>query len=227
MGDDAQLLLFTVSLAGLTTLLLLPVALPLAWWLSRPGQSALKALVETVATLPLVLPPTAVGLLLLSALSSHSPVGALFDSMGVEIVFTWRAVLLATWVMSLPLLLRSARTAFEELDPRLLGVARTLGATPLRVFVAVAIPLAWRGLLAGVLLSFCRAVGEFGATILIAGNIPGRTQTLSLAIFQRAQSGDDAGALRLVAVTVALAFGIVLITEVLLRRRPRSELRRA
>lgn len=220
MQSDASIVLFTVAMAALTTLLLIPVAVPLAWWLSRPGAVAAKTLVETVATLPLVLPPTAVGLLLLSLLSTNSAFGAALDAFGIEVVFTWKAVVIATCVMSLPLLLRAARTAFEELDPRLLGVARTLGARPLRVFAAVALPLAWRGVLAGVLLAFCRAIGEFGATILIAGNIPGRTQTLALAIFQRAQAGDDATAMRLVAITVALAFVIVLATEVLIRRKP-------
>lgn len=220
MGEDVAILSLTVGLAALTTVLLVPFAVPLAWWLSRPGSTAAKTLTETIATLPLVLPPTAIGLLLLALLSTNAPVGALFDRLGIDVVFTWKAVVIATWVMSLPLLVRSARTAFEELDPRLLGVARTLGAKPLRVFFAVALPLAWRGVLAGVLLSFCRAVGEFGATILIAGNIPGRTQTLALAIFQRAQAGDDASALRLVAITVALAFVIVLTTEVLIRRKP-------
>lgn len=219
MAPDASLVLFTASLAALTTALLVPVAVPLAWWLTRPGSRAVRTLVETVATLPLVLPPTAVGLMLLSLLSSHGAVGAALDSMGFEVVFTWKAVLIATWVMSFPLLLRSARTGFEEVDPRLIGVARSLGARPLRVFYAVALPLAWRAVLAGMLLSFCRALGEFGATILIAGNIPGRTQTLALAIFQRAQAGDDAGAMRLVATTVALAFALVLVTELLIRRR--------
>lgn len=219
MDDAPSVLLFTVAIAAGTTLLLLPVAIPLAWWLARPGARAVKTLVETVATLPLVLPPTAVGLLLLSLLSVNAPLGALMDSAGIEIVFTWKAVVIATWIMSLPLFLRSARTAFEELDVRLLGVARTLGASRLRVFFVVALPLAWRGVVAGMLLSFCRALGEFGATILIAGNIPGKTQTLSLAIFQRAQTGDDAGAMRLVGVTVALAFVVVLGSEVLLRSR--------
>lgn len=218
MESATSILLFTTALAALTTVLLVPVAIPLAWWLSRPGAPAAKTLVETVATLPLVLPPTAVGLLLLSLFSTQSAIGATLDRIGIDVVFTWKAVVIATWVMSVPLFVRSARTAFEEVDVRLLGVARTLGANRTRVFFTVALPLAWRGVVAGMMLSFCRALGEFGATILIAGNIPGRTQTLALAIFQRAQMGDDAGAMRLVAITVVLAFVVVLGTEVLLRR---------
>lgn len=214
---DVWLVLFTAGLALLSTALLIAPCVALAWWLSRPGARGAKTLVETLVTLPLVLPPTAVGLLLLDALSTKSALGRALDSAGLELVFTWKAVVLATFVMSAPLLIRSVRTAFEELDERLLGVARTLGARPLAVFFRVALPLSWRGVVAGALLAFCRALGEFGATILIAGNIPGRTQTLALAIFQRAQVGEDAAALRLVWITVLLAFFVVLCSELLLR----------
>jgi molybdate transport system permease protein len=152
-------------------------------------------------------------------LGRESFVGRWLESLGIEIVFTWRAAALASAVMAFPLFVRSARTAFEEIDPRLLGVARTLGDDPLRVFRRVALPLAWRGILAGALLSFCRAIGEFGATILIAGNIPGRTQTLSLAIFQRSQSGRDSDALRFVVLTSLIALAAVAASELLSARR--------
>jgi molybdate transport system permease protein len=168
-----------------------------------------------------VLPPTAVGLLLLEALRRSGPLGRLLDRAGIELLFTWKAVVLATAVMSFPLLVRPVRAAFEEIDPRLLTMARSLGSTPLEAFRRVALPLSWRGILAGTLLAFSRALGEFGATILIAGNIPGRTQTLALAIFQRTQIGQDAAALRLVAVTVVLAFVTVWTTEVITRRKER------
>ena len=168
-----------------------------------------------------MLPPTAVGLLLLEALRRSGPLGRLLDRAGIELLFTWKAVVLATAVMSFPLLVRPVRAAFEEIDPRLLTMARSLGSTPLEAFRRVALPLSWRGILAGTLLAFSRALGEFGATILIAGNIPGRTQTLALAIFQRTQIGQDAAALRLVAVTVVLAFVTVWTTEVITRRKER------
>ena len=121
--------------------------------------------------------------------------------------------------MSFPLLVRSARTAFEEVDPRLVGLARTLGSGPTGAFFRVTLPLAWRGILAGVALAFSRALGEFGATILVAGNIPGRTQTLALAIFQEVQAGRDASAARLAAWTVALAFAALWTADWLARRR--------
>jgi molybdate transport system permease protein len=172
----------------------------------------------------LVLPPTAVGLLLLEALSRRTPIGGWLASHGIVIVFTWKAVVLAMAVMSFPLLVRSARTAFEEVDPRLVGLARTLGSSPAAAFWRVTLPLAWRGILAGVVLAFARALGEFGATVMIAGNIPGRTQTLSLAIFHNNQLGRDDRALVLAGVTTALAFAALWTAEWFARRRTRRAL---
>jgi molybdate transport system permease protein len=219
--SDASILLLTLRVATVSTLLILPIAVGVAWVLARragPGRT----IAETILSLPLVLPPTAVGLLLLEALRRSGPLGRLLDRAGIELLFTWKAVVLATAVMSFPLLVRPVRAAFEEVDPRLLAMARSLGQTPLQAFRRVALPLSWRGILAGTLLAFSRALGEFGATILIAGNIPGRTQTLALAIFQRTQIGQDAAALRLVSVTVVLAFVTVWTTEVITRRKART-----
>lgn len=216
--DDFSILLLTLRVAAVSTLLILPVGIFAAWRLAR-GSGTGRTLLETVLSLPLVLPPTAVGLLLLEALRRSGPMGRLLDRAGVEILFTWKAVVLATAVMSFPLLVRPVRTAFEEVDPRLLAMGRSLGDGPISVFRRVALPLAWRGILAGTLLAFSRALGEFGATIMIAGNIPGRTQTTALAIFQRTQIGQDAGAMRLVGVTVVIAFAAVWTTEILTRRR--------
>jgi molybdate transport system permease protein len=182
-----------------------------------PGKGAL----ETVLSLPLVLPPTAVGLLLLELLSRRSPLGSRLAAAGIEVVFTWKAVVVATAVMSFPLLVRSARTAFEEVDPRLVGLARTLGCAPTAAFFRVTLPLAWRGVLAGTVLAFSRALGEFGATIMLAGNIPGQTQTLALAVFHENQLGHDDRALVLCGVTVVLAFAALWTTEWLVRRRSR------
>jgi molybdate transport system permease protein len=217
-ADDFSILLLTLRVAGIATLLILPLGIYAAWHLARRGGAA-RTLLETVLSLPLVLPPTAVGLLLLEALRTRGPLGRLLDRAGVEILFTWKAVVLATAVMSFPLLVRPVRTAFEEIDPRLLAMGRSLGNSPTAVFRRVALPLAWRGILAGVLLAFSRALGEFGATIMIAGSIPGRTQTMALAIFQRTHIGQDDAAMRLVGVTVVFAFVAVWTTEILTRRR--------
>jgi molybdate transport system permease protein len=219
-ASELEVVLLTLRIAVLSTIAILPPGLAVAYLLAHHRGYG-KGLLETVLALPLVLPPTAVGLLLLELLSRRSPLGHQLALWGIEIVFTWKAVLLATAVMSFPLLVRSARTAFEEVDPRLVGYARTLGCGPARAFLRVTLPLAWRGILAGTVLAFSRALGEFGATIMIAGSIPGRTRTLALAIFHNSQIGRDADALRLVAATVILAFCALWVTEWLTRRRER------
>jgi molybdate transport system permease protein len=178
-ADDFSILLLTLRVAAIATLLILPLGIYAAWHLARRGGAA-RTLIETLLSLPLVLPPTAVGLLLLEALRTRGPLGRLLDRAGIEILFTWKAVVLAPAVMSFPLLVRPVRTAFEEIDPRLLAMGRSLGSGPVAVFRRVALPLAWRGILAGVLLAF--ALGEFGATIIDRRSIPGRTQTMALAI---------------------------------------------
>jgi molybdate transport system permease protein len=221
-AEDLSILLLTLRVAVLAVLAILPLGVAAAWLLARrdwPG----KGLVETFFSLPLVLPPTAVGLLLLDLLRRRGPLGRTLEAAGIDVLFTWKAIVLATAVMSFPLLVRPARTAFESVDRRLPAMARSLGCGPLAAFGRVTLPLASRGILAGTLLAFSRALGEFGATILVAGNIPGRTQTMALAIFHRTQIGDDSGAMRLVAVTVAVAFAIVWTAEGLERRRRRRE----
>jgi len=217
--EIVQVTLFTLGVALLSTVLILPPGVALGWLLARrrwPG----KAVVETLVALPLVIPPVATGLILLKLFGRRGPLGLLVQNVfGVEIVFTWKAVVLATAVMSLPLLVRSARVAFEEVPLRLEGVARTLGAGPWRTFFAITLPLAKRGLLAGCVLAFARALGEFGATVMIAGMIPGETITLSLGIYHEVQLGHDDAALVLLGVSVALAFGAVASSEWLLRRK--------
>jgi molybdate transport system permease protein len=221
-AQDLQLVAFTLQMAAAATAAILVPGVAVAYLLAGyrgPGRGAL----ETVLSLPLVLPPTAVGLLLLELLGRNRPLGAWLAAHGVEVVFTWKAVVLATAVMSFPLLVRSARTAFEEVDPRLVGLARTLGCGPAGAFFRVTLPLAWRGVLAGTVLAFSRALGEFGATIMVAGNIPGRTQTLALAIFHETQLGRDERAMALAGVTVALAFAALWVTEGVVRRRSLPE----
>lgn len=215
------LVAFTVGVACAATLLILPPGVAVGWALSRPGWPG-RSVVEAAVSLPLVLPPTALGLGLLLLLGPRGPVGGpLRDLLGLEITFTWKAVVVAIAVVAFPLLVRSVRSALEEVDPRLLGVARTLGRGPFATFFTVHLPLAWRGVLAGVVLAFARALGEFGATILVAGNIPGRTQTLALAIFQRVQVGREREALLLAGVSALLAFVLLLVVEWLTRRRER------
>jgi molybdate transport system permease protein len=165
------------------------------------------------------MPPVATGLILLRLLSRRGALGGfLHDRLDFDIVFTWRGVVVAMAVMSFPLLVRTARVAFEEVNPRLEQIGRTLGASEARVFRTITLPLAARGILGGTLLAFARAIGEFGATIVVAGNIPGRTTTLSLAIYQLIQLGRDDGAFRLLAAATVIAFAAVWLHEALLRR---------
>ena len=222
-ADEWWIIGFTVRVAGMSILLILPPGLLLAWLLARhrwPG----KPLVETLVALPLVMPPVATGLILLRLLGRRGALGRfLHDHLDFDIIFTWRGVVVAMAVMSCPLLVRTARVAFEGVNPRLEQIARTLGASEARVFFTITLPLAARGLLGGVLLSFARALGEFGATILVAGNIPRKTSTLSLAIYELVQLGRDGDAFRLLGVSVAIAFLAVWGSEWLLRHNARTE----
>ncbi len=214
-----QVAWFTTWVAAAGTLLILPPGIALGWLLARKHWRG-KILVETVVTLPLVMPPVATGLVLLKLLGRRGLLGRWIESLfGVEIVFTWRAVVIATAVMSFPLLVRTARLALEGVNPRFEQVARTLGAGPWRVFWTITLPLAARGLVAGAVLAFARALGEFGATIMVAGFIPGRTATLALSIYHLVQLSRDDEAWGLLAISIMLAFGALWLSETLLRKK--------
>ena len=217
--DEWQAVRFTLLACTLSTALILPFGLGIAWLLAGrrwPG----KSIVETIVTLPLVMPPVATGLILLKLLGRRGSLGGfLHRQFDLDIVFTWRAVVIAAAVMSFPLLVRSARVGFQEVNRRYEEMARTLGAGEWRVFRTVSLPLAGRPILGGVLLAFARAVGEFGATILVAGNIPGETTTLSLRIYEAVQLGHDATAYRLLVVCIVIAFVAVFLADWLLRKR--------
>jgi molybdate transport system permease protein len=205
---------FTVACAMAATVLILPFGVGVAWLLARrnfPGRT----LVETFVSLPLVMPPVATGLLLLMLLGRRGPIGQLLDRIGVEIVFTWKAVVLAMAVMGVPLLVRTARAGFEQVNARYERVAATLGARPLRIFFTISLPLAWPSVLGGAILAFARALGEFGATIVIAGSIPGVTRTLAVGIYSHAETGQDAQALVLVAVSISIAFASLWLANLL------------
>lgn len=193
------------------TALTLFLGIPVAWLLARkrfPGRNLLEALV----VFPLILPPTVLGYYLLVVIGSQGPVGRVLNSLGIELVFTWRAAVLAACVGSIALLIKSAQAGFETVDLRLEQAARTLGRSEWSIFWSVTLPLAWRSVLAGTILAFCRAMGEFGITLMVAGSIPGRTQTLPLAIYDHVQANQmaEANALALIAIGVVatLLFGL-------------------
>lgn len=217
--DDWRIVVFTAGMALLATLLILPPGIALAWLLARREWRG-KTIVETLVSLPLVLPPVVTGLVLLHLFGRRGPLGRwLWESFGVEVVFTWKAVVIALSVMSLPMLVKAARTAIEGVEPILEQQARTLGAGEFRVFMAITLPLARRGVMAGALLAFARSLGEFGATIMIAGNIPGQTTTLSVAIYNLVQIGHDDKAWWFAAISVLLAFLSVFASDRLTRGR--------
>ncbi|MEO6053931.1 MAG: molybdate ABC transporter permease subunit [Chthoniobacterales bacterium] len=197
---------FSLWTAACSTLIILPFGIATAWLLARKNWMG-KSLTETLVTLPLVMPPVATGLILLELFGKHGLLGSFIHrTFGTEIVFTWRAVVLAMSVMAFPLMVRGARTAFETVNPRLEQVASTLGASDLRIFFTITLPLSFRGVLAGIVLSFARALGEFGATILVAGNIPYKTTTLSISIYNDIQLGRDNHAYMLLLVAAVFAF---------------------
>jgi molybdate transport system permease protein len=192
----------SLRVAALATLLALLTGLPIAWLLARgrfPGAGLLNALVVS----PLVLPPTVLGYYLLVLIGRQSPLGRMLDGWGIELAFTWRAAVVAAWLGSIVLLIKTAQAGFESVDVRLEQAARTLGRSPLNVFVTITMPLAWPSLAAGTVLAFCRALGDFGITLMVAGNIPGRTQTIPLAIYDRVQANEMHEANVLALLTVA------------------------
>lgn len=196
---------FTIATAALATLIMLPPGLLLAWLLARRRFYGRLAL-DTAVSLPLVLPPVATGLILLTLIAPRGPLGRVFAWAGIDVVFTWRAVVLAMAVMGLPLFVRTVRAGIDQVDRRYEAAAATLGAGPLRVFFTVTLPLARPAVVAGAVLGFARALGEFGATIMVAGSIPGMTRTLAVAIYSFAETGRDADAGLLVGISAAIAF---------------------
>lgn len=199
------------------TLLVLATGVPLAWLLARkrfPGREALGA----AAMLPLVLPPTVLGYYLLVLLGAQSPFGRWLAEIGFPLVFTWRGAVIAAAIAAFPLMVESARTGFESVDPRLEGVARTLGRSEFAIFWRVTLPLAWRSIVAGAALTFARALGDFGATLMVAGNIPGRTQTMSLYIYDLVQANRQGEANQMVLLITVLAVVLLVIARRLNRR---------
>ncbi|MGC4242612.1 MAG: molybdate ABC transporter permease subunit [Herbaspirillum sp.] len=217
-------LLLSLKVAGLATLLNLVLGVAAAWGLSR-WRSPLRDFIDSILTLPLVLPPTVLGYYLLVLFGRRGTFGAWLESLGIQLVFTWQGAVLASTVVAFPLVLKAARAAFESVDHQLEDAARVLGVSETGVFFRVSLPLATRGITAGVLLAFARALGEFGATLMVAGNLPGRTQTLSVAIYEAVQAGDDGAATFLVVVTSITCIVLLMVAGRLMPDRGQLPLR--
>lgn len=203
-------LALTLKVAGWATALNLLLGVGVGYVIARwrfPGRD----LVDAALTLPMVMPPTVLGYYLLVVIGSRGVVGAwLLENFGIRLIFTVEAAIIAATIVSFPLVFKAARAAFETVDPQLEDAARTLGVNEWAVFFRVSLPLAWRGILAGLLLSFARALGEFGATLMVAGSIAGKTQTLSIAVYEAVQAGQDNTANFLVAVTSITCIAVLL-----------------
>ena len=210
MEDAWVALLLTLKVAGWATALNLILGVGIGYAMARlrfPGRDVLDA----VFTLPMVMPPTVLGYYLLVLIGSHSPLGSwLIQTFGVRLIFAWQGAVVAATVVAFPLVFKAARAAFETVDPQFEDAARTLGMREATVFFRVSLPLAWHGILAGLLLAFARALGEFGATLMVAGSIPGRTQTLSIAVYEAVQAGQDDTANFLVTVTSIVCIAVLL-----------------
>lgn len=201
----------SLKVAGWATALNIVLGIGVGFFLARsrfPGRD----LLDTLLTLPMVMPPTVLGYYLLVLVGRRSAFGAwLYDSFGINLIFTWQGAVIAATVVAFPLVFKPARAAFEAVDGQLEQAARVLGVSELAIFFRITLPLAWRGILAGVLLAFARALGEFGATLMVAGSIPGRTQTLSIAVYEAVQAGKDDTANMLVVIT-SIVCVLVLLT---------------
>ena len=219
LSDAIVPLLLTLKVASLATILASLLGIALGKMLGR-RHTFTRDVAESLLTLPLVLPPTVLGYYLLVVLGREGFIGAwLMRSFGVSLIFTWQGAVIAAAVAAFPLILRAARAAFSDVDVQLENAARSLGATEPEVFFRVTLPLAWRGVLAGALLAFARAMGEFGATLMVAGSLPGRTQTLSLAIYDAVMAGDDARAESMVIISLIASVVLLIAAAQLLQRR--------
>lgn len=199
----------TLKVALCATLLNLILGVSLGWWLARMRWAG-REFLDALFSLPMVLPPTVLGYYLLVLLGREGVFGSWLASLDIYLVFTWQGAVIAASLVSFPLVVKAARAAFETVDGQLEQAARVLGVSGMALFLRVSLPLAWRGILAGLLLSFARACGEFGATLMIAGSIPGRTQTLSLAVYEAVQAGQDDLALFLVLVISCTVCAVLL-----------------
>ncbi len=209
--DSAWIALaLTLKVAAWATALNLVFGVGIGYAMARwrfPGRDV----VDAALTLPMVMPPTVLGYYLLTVIGSHGPIGSwLLQTFGIRLIFTWQAAVIAAMIVAFPLVFKAARAAFETVEPELEDAARTLGVGEWAVFFRVSLPLAWRGILAGLLLSFARALGEFGATLMVAGSIAGKTQTLSIAVYEAVQAGQDDTANFLVAVTSITCLAVLL-----------------
>jgi molybdate transport system permease protein len=219
MDVDSAPILLTLKVASLATLMAALIGIPLARWIAQ-SRFWLRDWIDAVLMLPMVLPPTVLGYYLIVVIGRNGPLGRWLEAtFGITLMFTWQGAVIAATLVALPLIYKAARAAFEEVEPSFEHAARLLGSRETELFFRVTLPVASRGIVAGLMLTFARAMGEFGATLMIAGNLPGKTQTLSIAIYDAVQSGQEGQALLLVGIISALCIVVLLGSGRLLQAR--------
>jgi molybdate transport system permease protein len=207
---DFTPIIISLKTAAVATAVTFFAGIAAAWRISHI-QGKFKGIIDAVLSLPLVLPPTVVGFFLLLLFGKYGPIGKILGVFNTSVIFTWSATVIAAAVVAFPLMYRTARGAFEQIDRNLLNAARTLGTGEVRLFWRIAVPLAWPGIAAGTILAFARSLGEFGATLMIAGNIPGKTQTIPVAIFFAAEGGEMDKAVAWVLLIVFISFVVIML----------------
>ncbi|OEF95898.1 molybdate ABC transporter permease subunit [Desulfuribacillus alkaliarsenatis] len=217
MQTDMTALWISLKTASIATIITFFVGILVARWMAN-YQGKAKGLIDGVLILPMVLPPTVVGFLLLLLVGRNGPIGKFLAMFDYSIIFTWPATVLAATVVAFPLMYKTSRAAFEQIENTYLEAARTLGYTEWSIFWKIMLPMAWPGIAAGTILAFARALGEFGATLMLAGSIPGRTQTVPVAIFFAAEGGDMGRALLLVLIIIAISLFVVVLTHYFSRK---------
>jgi molybdate transport system permease protein len=219
MDASSAPILLTLKVASLATLAAALIGIPLARWIAV-SRFWLRDWIDAVLMLPMVLPPTVLGYYLIVLVGRNGPLGHWLEaSFGITLMFTWQGAVIAAALVALPLIYKAARAAFEDVEPSFEQAARLLGSREFELFFRVTLPVASRGIVAGLMLTFARAMGEFGATLMIAGNLPGKTQTLSIAIYDAVQSGQEGQALLLVGIISALCIAVLLGSGRLLQAR--------
>jgi molybdate transport system permease protein len=218
--DEAWIALrLTLKVAGFATLINVFIGIGIAYVFARKHFWG-KDVLDAVLTLPMVMPPTVLGYYLLVLIGRNGPIGQFLQTyLDINLIFTWQGAVIAAAIVSFPLVFKAARAAFESLEPQYEQAARVLGVGELAIFFRVTLPLAWRGILSGVLLSFARSSGEFGATLMVAGSIPGQTQTLSIAVYEAVQAGRDDVANFLVLLTSVVCITVLLVSGKLMPGR--------
>ena len=210
MSMNLSPLWISIKTAFLATIITFILGVAAAYWIAN-SKNKLKGLIDGLFTLPLILPPTVIGFFLLLICGKNGPVGKFLLNFDITLIFSWTATVIAATVVSFPMMYRTSRAAFEQIDINVISAARTLGLSEMKIFFRIALPLAWPGIIGGLVLSFARAMGEFGATLMLAGNIPVRTQTMPLAIFFAVEGGDMKTAMLWVLIIVAISLFMIVI----------------